>query len=82
MTQKHPNSWRSINRRLNAMTEDEVKATLMAELDGERRVTVVERLHQRFTALRATRERLELMQEFTHEDDQARNPSIQKPSRA
>jgi len=70
MTRKQPNSWRSLNRRLNAMTEDEVKAALVAELDGERRVTVVERLHQRFSALRATRERLELMTEIQHENAQ------------
>jgi len=67
MTRKQPNSWRSLNRRLNAMTEDEVKAALVAEIDGERRVTVVERLHQRFSALRATRERLELMKEIQRE---------------
>lgn len=67
MTRKQPNSWRSLNRRLNAMTEDEVKEALLAEMAGERRVTVVERLHQRFTALRATRERLELMMEVQHE---------------
>jgi len=67
MTRKQPNSWRSLNRRLNAMTEDEVKDALLAEMDGERRVTVVERLHQRFTALRATRERLELMTEVQRE---------------
>jgi len=67
MTRKQPNSWRSLNRRLNAMTEDEVKAALVAEIDGERRVTVVERLHQRFSALRATRERLELMTEIQRE---------------
>ncbi len=67
MTRKQPNSWRSINRRLNAMTEDELKDALLAEMDGERRVTVVERLHQRFTALRATRERLELMTEVQRE---------------
>jgi hypothetical protein len=70
MTRKQPNSWRSMNRRLNAMTEDEVKAALVAELDGERRVTVVERLHQRFTAMRATRERLELMMEIQRENTQ------------
>jgi hypothetical protein len=70
MTRKQPNSWRSINRRLNAMTEDELKDALLAEMDGERRVTVVERLHQRFTALRATRERLELMTEVQRETAQ------------
>ena len=70
MTRKQPNSWRSLNRRLNAMTEDELKDALLAEMDGERRVTVVERLHQRFTALRATRERLELMTEGQRETAQ------------
>jgi hypothetical protein len=52
------------------MTEDELKDALLAEMDGERRVTVVERLHQRFTALRATRERLELMTEVQRETAQ------------
>ena len=70
MTRKQPNSWRSLNRRLNAMTEDELKDALLAEMDGERRVTVVERLHQRFTSLRATRERLELMTEVQRETAQ------------
>jgi hypothetical protein len=70
MTRKQPNSWRSMNRRLNAMTEDEVKAALVAEIDGERRVTVVERLHQRFSALRVARERLELMTEIQRETAQ------------
>ena len=79
MTRKQPNSWRSLNRRLNAMTEDEVKEALLAEMAGERRVTVVERLHQRFTALRATRERLELMMEVQHER-QAAQPVSQPQS--
>ena len=76
MTRKQPNSWRSLNRRLNAMTEDELKDALLAEMDGERRVTVVERLHQRFTALRATRERLELMTEVQREHSQLNSESL------
>lgn len=79
MTRKQPNSWRSINRRLNAMNEDEVKEALLAEMAGERRVTVVERLHQRFTALRATRERLELMMEVQHERQAAQPVSQPQP---
>lgn len=79
MTRKQPNSWRSLNRRLNAMTEDEVKEALLAEMAGERRVTVVERLHQRFTALRATRERLELMMEVQHERQAAQPVSSPQP---
>ena len=79
MTRKQPNSWRSLNRRLNAMTEDEVKEALLAEMAGERRVTVVERLHQRFTALRATRERLEMMMEVQHERQAAQPVSQPQP---
>lgn len=79
MTRKQPNSWRSLNRRLNAMTEDEVKEALVAEMAGEKRVTVVERLHQRFTALRATRERLELMMEVQHERQAAQPVSQPQP---
>lgn len=79
MTRKQPNSWRSLNRRLNAMTEDEVKEALLAEMANERRVTVVERLHQRFTALRATRERLELMMEVQHERQAAQPVSQPQP---
>lgn len=79
MTRKQPNSWRSINRRLNAMTEDEVKEALVVEMATERRVTVVERLHQRFTALRATRERLELMMEVQHERQAAQPVSQPQP---
>ena len=79
MTRKQPNSWRSLNRRLNAMTEDEVKEALVTEMATERRVTVVERLHQRFTALRATRERLELMMEVQHERQAAQSVSSPQP---
>ena len=67
MTRKQPNSWRAVTRKLNAMSEDEVKAMLVDEMSSLRRVTVVERLHQRFSMLRATRERLELMKELSHE---------------
>ena len=79
MTRKQPNSWRSLNRRLNAMTEAEVKEALLAERANERRVTVVDRLHQRFTALRATRERLELMMEVQHERQAAQPVSSPQP---
>lgn len=65
MTRKHPNSYRALNRRLATMTEDEVRQALLAEQTGERRVTVLERLHQRLCALRNQRERVELMKEIT-----------------
>jgi hypothetical protein len=55
-------NWRELNRKLSGMSEDEVKALLVAEMEGERRVVMLRRLHQRFTALRSDRERLELME--------------------
>ena len=54
-------NWRELNAQLNAMSEAEVKALLDAELIDRQRVTFVERLHQRFCALRAVRERAEMM---------------------
>jgi hypothetical protein len=40
-----------------------VLALLEAERRGARRVTFLERLHQRYTMLRAARERVELLKE-------------------
>lgn len=54
-------NWRELNAQLNRMTETEVKALLDVELVDRQRVTFVERLHQRYCALRATRERAEMM---------------------
>lgn len=56
-------NWRSLNQKLNMLTEAEVLALLKAERQGPRRVTFLERLHQRYTMLRAARERVELLKE-------------------
>jgi hypothetical protein len=56
-------NWRDLNKRLNLLSEDEVLALLEAERAGQRRVTFLERLHQRYTALRTARERVGLLQE-------------------
>ena len=56
-------NWRQLNDRLHAMTEDEVLVMLTEERKGARRVSFLERLHQRYTSLRATRERLEILNE-------------------
>jgi hypothetical protein len=45
------------------MTEQEVLAMLTAERIGEKRVSILERLHQRYNTLRVTRERLEILSE-------------------
>jgi len=56
-------SWRELNQKLSMYTEDEVLAMLNEERAGSRRSTVLQRLHQRYTMLRAARERVELMKE-------------------
>lgn len=56
-------NWRQLNDQLHAMTEEEVLALLTEERAGARRITFLERLHQRYTVLRATRERLEILNE-------------------
>jgi len=45
------------------MTEQQVLDMLNAERQNARRISVLERLHQRFTTLRAARERAEILQE-------------------
>ena len=54
-------TWRDLLVKLPNMTEDEVKQMLVEEHAGRRRVTIMLRLHQRFCAMRAERERKELM---------------------
>ena len=56
-------NWRELNQKLNMLTEDEVLALLEDERQSARRVTFLERLHQRYTMLRAARERVELLKE-------------------
>lgn len=58
-------NWRELNKKLNLLSESEVLELLEAERVGQRRVTFLERLHQRYTALRTARERVELLQEAT-----------------
>jgi len=42
------------------LSEAEVESLLEKELEGEKRWSIVQRLHQRYTVLRAARERKEL----------------------
>ena len=58
-------TWRSINHTLSSKTEAEVLEMLNAERNGAKRITILERLHQRYTTLRAARERIEIMKEAT-----------------
>ena len=56
-------SWRKLNDKLSTMTEQEVLDLLNFERQGPRRVVVLERLHQRYSTLRAARERVEILKE-------------------
>lgn len=58
-------SWRKLNDKLSTMTEREVLDLLTAERQSSKRVAVLERLHQRYTTLRAARERAEILKEAT-----------------
>jgi hypothetical protein len=55
------NSFRAIMRRMPLMAERDLRAAIVQELDGERRLMVLERLHQRYCKLRAERERQALL---------------------
>jgi hypothetical protein len=56
-------TWRKLNAELKTLDEAKVLEMLMAERQSAKRVSVLERLHQRYTALRASRERIEILQE-------------------
>jgi hypothetical protein len=58
-------TWRNINHTLSSKTEEEVLQMLNDERVGQRRVTILERLHQRYNTLRVARERIELLKEAT-----------------
>ena len=58
-------NWRWMNEHLSANTEAEVLELLEAERRVHKLVRILQRLHQRYTMLRAARERVELMKEIT-----------------
>ena len=57
------NTWRSLNDRLPTLTEDEVLGLLNNERQTLKRVSMLERLHQRYNTLRVARERMEILKE-------------------
>jgi hypothetical protein len=56
-------NWRKLNKELALMTEEQVLSLLNEERAGAKRISILERLHQRYTALRTARERIELLKE-------------------
>ena len=57
------NTWRSLNDRQPTLTEEEVLGLLNNERNTLKRVSMLERMHQRYNTLRVARERLELLKE-------------------
>lgn len=60
-------SWRGLNDVINTLSEEEVFSLLEQERIQGKRLSMLQRLHQRYNTLRVARERIELLQE-------ARNP--------
>jgi hypothetical protein len=56
-------SWRQLNDVLCNMSEADVWGMLEIERFGEKRASVLQRLHQRYNVLRVSRERIELLKE-------------------
>lgn len=56
-------NWRWMNEHLSGKTESEVWDLLEAERRTHKRVTVLARLHQRYSMLRTARERIEILKE-------------------
>ena len=56
-------SWRGLNDVLCNMNEADVWNMLETERFGDKRASVLQRLHQRYNVLRVSRERIELLKE-------------------
>jgi len=54
-------SWRKLNENLASLSEAEVHTLLQEEIEGKKRATILIRLHQRYSTLRANRERSEIL---------------------
>ena len=60
-------NWRTLNARLNSLREDELEQMIREEMKGEKRPTLLVRMHQRYTVLRSLRERREILSAATSE---------------
>lgn len=57
-------TWHAMCKRLTSMTEEEISDLLEEEVTEHKRPAMVRRLHQRYSTLRAARERAVLMEEI------------------
>ena len=56
-------TWRKFQSELTSYSEADLLALLNEERTKHRRVSMLERIHQRYCTLRANRERLEILKE-------------------
>ena len=56
-------NWRTLNFKLSSLSEEEVELLLEEERAGRRSLRMLQRLHQRISYLRTTRERIQLLEE-------------------
>ena len=75
-------NWREINQAIAGFTEQEVLDLLEDERHNARRFTILIRLHQRYTTLRATRERTELLRGIENESTRSTETSQRLNRRA
>ena len=54
-------NWREMNKYLMQLSEKELLKLLNEELAGARRASALKRIHQRYSSLRAVRERDDLL---------------------
>ena len=54
-------SWKTLNELIGELREDQLKELIFWEVEHKKRPDIVTRLHQRYAALAANRERRELL---------------------
>lgn len=54
-------NWGKLNADINQLREDQLKSLINYEVSTKKRATFIERMHQRYCALRDKREREEVM---------------------
>lgn len=54
-------SWAHLQKVIGTLTEEELRFTINYEASVYKRRTIIERLHQRYTKVRSTRERKQLV---------------------
>lgn len=59
-------NWNSLTNKLSLFNEEEVKEMLNYEIKNAARVSILERLHQRYSTLRTNRERRDLLSKAKH----------------